>query len=130
MYREGLRDNWYYHRGELYIADLNPYFGSEQGGVRPVLVVQNDDGNYHCPTLIIAPLTTKLKKLNQPTHYFIKEAQGLYAPSVVELEQIATIDKRRVKRYLGKISKEQMESIDEAIKCSLGLYIPESVEAP
>jgi mRNA-degrading endonuclease toxin of MazEF toxin-antitoxin module len=128
--QNGLRENWCYRRGDLYIADLNPYVGSEQGGVRPVLVLQNDDGNYHCPTLIIAPMTTRIKKPNQPTHYYIDKAQGLVAPSMAQLEQIRTIDKHRVKRYLGKISKAQMEGIDEIIKCSLGLYIPEDVEAP
>ncbi len=125
-----VKDNWVFRRGDLYMADLNPFKGSEQGGRRPVVVLQNNDGNYYCPTLIVAPLTTKIKKEYMPTHYLIKRAKGLSDPSIVELEQIKTIDKLRIERYLGRIYPEDMEKIDEAIKKSLGLYIPLSVEAP
>ncbi len=125
-----LKKNWVYRRGDLYIANLNPFKGSEQGGTRPVLVLQNNDGNYYCPTLIVAPLTTKLKKRTQPTHYYIHKAPGLNAPSIVELEQITTIDKMRVERYLGRLTPEQMAGVEDAVRCSLGLTIPESVEAP
>ncbi len=65
-----MKKKWIYRRGDLYMANLNPFKGSEQGGTRPVLVLQNNDGNYYCPTLIVAPLTTKIKKQSQPTHYF------------------------------------------------------------
>ena len=109
---------------------LNPFTGSEQGGTRPVLVLQNNDGNFYCPTLIVAPMTTQIKKLNQPTHYLIKNNRALAAPSMVEFEQIKTIDKSRIKGYLGKLTKEQLSEIDDYLKISLGMYIPETVEAP
>lgn len=125
-----MRENWVYRRGDLYMANLNPFKGSEQGGTRPVLVLQNNDGNYYCPTLIVAPLTTKVKKEYLPTHFYIDWAKGLSAPSIVELEQIKTIDKMRIQAYLGRISRAQMVGVDEAIRRSLGLEIPECVEAP
>lgn len=123
-------ENWIYRRGDIYLANLNPFKGSEQGGTRPVLVLQNNDGNYFCPTLIVAPMSTKLKKLQIPTHYLITRARGLRAPSIVELEQIKTIDKMRIIDYIGKVSPEQMRGIEQATQISLGLYIPESAEAP
>ena len=96
MDHEGRRDpchnkDWTYRRGDIYLANLNPFKGSEQGGTRPVLVLQNNDGNYYCPTLIIAPITTKLKKLNMPTHCYFEKVRGLAEPSMVSLEQIKTI---------------------------------------
>jgi len=126
-----MKDDWIYHRGDIYLANLNPYFGSEQGGTRPVLVLQNNTGNFYCPTLIIAPLTTRrFKKPSQPTHYHLDSIKGMDGPSVVLLEQIKTIDKRRIKSYIGKLSRRQMEGVNEAIEISLGLYIPEEIEAP
>ena len=125
-----MRPDWIYRRGDIYLANLNPFKGSEQGGTRPVLVLQNNDGNYYCPTLIVAPITTKLKKLNMPTHCYFEKVRGLAEPSMVSLEQIKTIDKSRVKRYVGKITPEQMSGVEEAILKSLGMVIPESVEAP
>ena len=83
--------DWVYRRGDIYIANLNPFKGSEQGGTRPVLVLQNNDGNYFCPTLIVAPLSSKLKKPNLPTHFLLKKGRGLMTDSIVELEQIKTI---------------------------------------
>ena len=125
-----MRKNWVYRRGDIYIANLNPFKGSEQGGTRPVLVLQNNDGNFYCPTLIVAPLSSKLKKPNQPTHFLLKKGRGLMTDSIVELEQIKTIDKCRIQRYIGKITPEQMSGVEEAIQKSLGMYIPECVEAP
>ena len=125
-----MRKNWVYRRGDIYIANLNPFRGSEQGGTRPVLVLQNNDGNFYCPTLIVAPLSSKLKKPNLPTHFLLKKGQGLITDSIVELEQIKTIDKCRIQRYIGKITPEQMSGVEEAIQKSLGMYIPECVEAP
>lgn len=135
MGREGRRDpcqskDWIYRRGDIYLANLNPFKGSEQGGTRPVLVLQNNDGNYYCPTLIVAPITTKLKKLNLPTHCYFESVRGLPEPSMVSLEQIKTIDKSRVQKYLGKITREQMAKVEDAIRESLGMEIPECVEAP
>ena len=122
--------DWVYRRGDIYIANLNPFKGSEQGGTRPVLVLQNNDGNFFCPTLIVAPLSSKLKKPNLPTHFLLKNGRGLMTDSIVELEQIKTIDKCRIKRYVGKITRTQMSGVEDAIRESLGMEIPECVEAP
>lgn len=125
-----MEENWVYHRGDIYMANLNPFRGSEQGGARPVLVLQNNTGNFYCPTLIVAPLTTKLDKRKLPTHYYLEAACGLPEPSLVLLEQIKTIDKCRIRRYLGKISRSQMQGVEEAIRVRLGIYISEDTEAP
>lgn len=126
-----LNENWNYRRGDIYLADLNPYVGSEQGGTRPVLLLQNDAGNFFCPTLIIAPITSRIwKKSEQPTHCRIENVKCLADASMVLLEQIKTIDKRRVKKYMGRLDKKQMSKVDDCIEISLGLHIPECVEAP
>ena len=125
-----LRPDWIFKRGDIYLANMNPFKGSEQGGTRPVLVMQNNDGNFYCPTLIVAPITTKLKKLNMPTHCCFEKVRGLPEPSMVSLEQIKTIDKSRVQKYLGKMTREQMREVEDAIRESLGMEIPECVEAP
>ena len=126
-----MRENWSYRRGDVYLADLNPFFGSEQGGVRPVLVLQNNVGNYFCPTLIVAPLTSRInKKPSQPTRYLLEQVNGLERPATVMLEQIKTIDKRRIRKYLGKVSGQEMDELAECLEVSLGLYIPEEMEAP
>ena len=130
MREKKLRPDWHFRRGDIYMADLNPFKGSEQGGRRPVLLLQNNDGNYFSKTLIIAPMTTQLKKLDQPTHFLIRDNRALAAPSMVEFEQITTIDKSRVISYIGKLTKEQMVEADDYIKVSLGMYIPETEEAP
>ena len=116
-----IRPDWRFRRGDIYLANLNPFTGSEQGGTRPVLVLQNNEGNFYCPTLIVAPMTT---------HYLIRNSRALSSPSMVEFEQIKTIDKCRIKSYLGKLTKEQLLEIDDYLKVSLGMYIPETVEAP
>ena len=126
-----LKKDWEVHRGELYYANLNPFFFFFQGGNRPVLVLQNNVGNIYCPTLIVAPLTSNIyKKASQPTHYILESVRGLRGQSIVLLEQITTIDKRRADRYIGKLSRDQMDGIDEAIRVSLDIDIPEEVEAP
>jgi len=122
--------DWIYRRGDIYLANLNPFKGSEQGGTRPVVVLQNNDGNFFCPTLIVAPVTTQLKKLNLPTHCCFEKVRGLPVPSMVSLEQIKTIDKCRIEKYLGKMTREQMIQVEDAIRESLGMEIPECVEAP
>lgn len=92
-----MKDERAFRRGEIYLADLGTRFGSEQGGIRPVLILQNNLGNIYCPTLIVAPLTTQTgKKPNQPTHYKLAGDGKAIRPSTVLLEQITTIDKRRV----------------------------------
>ena len=118
-------------RSNLRYANLNPYFGSEQGGTRPVLVLQNNVGNFFCPTLIVAPLTSKwIKKKELPTHYALESVPELGLKSVVLLEQIKTIDKRRVLSYIGRVSREEMRAIDDALQVSLDIHIPEEMEAP
>ena len=122
---------WEYRRGEVYLADLDPYRGSEQGGTRPVLVLQNNVGNIYCPTLIVAPITSRLeKKPNQPTHCLLGKVKCLPEKSMVMLEQIRTIDKSRVIRFIGRLKAEKMREIDAALEVSLGLHITEEVEAP
>ena len=117
-----LNKDWVYRRGDIYYVDLNPVIGSEQGGSRPVVVIQNNSGNRHAPTLIVAMITSKTSKNGQlPTHYLLKENPALDEPSVVLLEQLRTIDKRRVREYLGRTSKREMLAIDKALVKSLSL---------
>ena len=128
---EGLRPNWIYKRGDVYWADLNPFFGSEQGGTRPVLVLQNDAGNFFSPTLIVAPMSSQVdKRTDLPTHIVLEQVRGLDGPSLIMLEQLKTIDKKRVRSYAGKLTKEQMAEVEAALTGTLGIYITEAVEAP
>ena len=116
-----------FHRGEVYYADLNPVFGHEQGGIRQVVILQNDTGNYYSPTQIVAAVTRRtFKKPSQPTHVVLDDAEGL-EPSLFMLEFIRTIDKRRIRSYVGKLTGEQMGRINSALMKSVGLdkdYIP------
>lgn len=108
-------------RGEIYYADLSPVVGSEQGGVRPVLVIQNDIGNLHSPTIIACAVTSRLTKAKLPTHIELKRGEfGLERDSVALLEQIRTLDKRRLKSRIGEIDKAFMSKIDRALLISLG----------
>ena len=108
-------------RGELYYADLSPVVGSEQGGVRPVLVVQNDIGNKYSPTVIAAAVTSKLTKARLPTHIEIAgSGYGLQKDSVILLEQIRTLDKRRLKERIGSLPEATMRKVDGALLISLG----------
>ena len=128
---EGLRPDWIYKRGDVYWADLNPFFGSEQGGTRPVLVLQNDAGNFFSPTLIVAPMSSQVdKRTDLPTHIVLEQVRGLDGPSLIMLEQLKTIDKRRVRSYAGKLTKEQMAEVEAALTGTLGIYITEALEAP
>ena len=128
---EGLRPDWIYKRGDVYWADLNPFFGSEQGGTRPVLVLQNDAGNFFSPTLIVAPMSSQVdKRTDLPTHIVLEQVRGLDGPSLIMLEQLKTIDKKRVRSYAGKLTKEQMAEVEAALTGTLGIYITEAVEAP
>ena len=112
-----MKENWVYRRGDLYLANLGVPVGSKQGGVRPVVVLQNDVGNYYAPTITIAPLTSKIeKKRKQPTHFFLRKAKGLAKPSMVLAEQLDTCDKICVISYLGRVSKGQMRGDDEAVR--------------
>ena len=110
------------HRGEVFYADLSPVVGSEQGGMRPVLIVQNDVGNKHSPTVIAAAITSRHDKAKLPTHIELTGRNvGLTKDSVVLLEQIRTIDKRRLRERMGRVDGELMERIDAAIAVSFGL---------
>lgn len=109
-------------RGELYYADLSPVVGSEQGGVRPVLIVQNDVGNKFSPTVIAAAVTSRIDKAKLPTHIALGAREyGLVKDSVVLLEQIRTLDKRRLKDRIGALPQDVMKRIDEALMISLGV---------
>ena len=109
-------------RGELYYADLSPVVGSEQGGVRPVLVVQNDVGNKFSPTVIAAAVTSKINKAKLPTHIELpSNAYGLNKDSVILLEQIRTIDKKRLREHIGMLDNQQIFTADNALLISLGL---------
>ena len=118
MYAE--RDNMI-SRGELYSACLDPVVGSEQGGIRPVLVIQNDVGNRYSPTVIVLAVTGQLNKARLPTHVPIEcEGTGLVKDSVVLAEQIRTLDKRRLRERIGTLRPEVMARVSEAVKISLG----------
>ncbi|MBR6338164.1 MAG: type II toxin-antitoxin system PemK/MazF family toxin [Ruminococcus sp.] len=109
-------------RGEIYYADLSPVVGSEQGGLRPVLIVQNDVGNKHSPTVIAAAITSRHDKARLPTHIEIGgRGCGLSRDSVVLLEQIRTLDKRRLRERMGKLDSRAMNEINSALTISFGL---------
>lgn len=109
-------------RGDIYYADLSPVVGSEQGGIRPVLIVQNDVGNRHSPTVIAAAITSRINKNRLPTHIEVDaRSYGLARDSIVLLEQIRTLDKRRLKERMGHLDREAMDRVDRAISISFGL---------
>jgi mRNA interferase MazF len=109
-------------RGDIYYADLSPVVGSEQGGVRPVLIIQNDMGNRHSPTVIAAAITSQMNKAKLPTHIeLINPSCGLRRDSVVLLEQIRTLDKRRLREKLGHLEGKMMDEVDRAIAVSMGI---------
>jgi mRNA interferase MazF len=109
-------------RGDIYYADLSPVVGSEQGGMRPVLIVQNDTGNKHSPTVIAAAITSQTSKARLPTHIELEaKSYGLTRDSVILLEQIRTIDKRRLKERMGKLDTGLMARVNNAIAVSFGL---------
>ena len=109
-------------RGDIYYADLSPVVGSEQGGVRPVLIVQNDVGNRHSPTVIAAAITSQKSKTNLPAHIRLDAGStGMQRDSIVLLEQIRTIDKHRLRERMGKLDESSMVKVDQAISISFGL---------
>ena len=110
-------------RGDIYYADLSPVVGSEQGGIRPVLIIQNDVGNRYSPTVICAAITSRMNKAKLPTHIEIDSRRcQIMKDSVILLERIRTIDKQRLKDMIGHLDKERMRSVDEAIRVSLALH--------
>ena len=112
------------HRGDIYYADLSPVVGSEQGGMRPVLIVQNDIGNKHSPTVIAAAITSRLDKAKLPTHIEVRGGTcGLAKDSVVLLEQIRTLDKKRLKEKMGTLDVSSMSAVNSALSISFGLKL-------
>ena len=112
----------YIKRGEIYYADLSPVIGSEQGGMRPVLIVQNDVGNKHSPTVIAAAITSQKEKSKLPTHIALTSQDcGLAKDSVVLLEQVRTFDKKRLKERMGELDRTSMNQVDNALSVSFGL---------
>ncbi len=111
-------------RGDIFYADLSPVVGSEQGGIRPVIILQNDVGNRYSPTVIVSAITSQINKAKLPTHVEISsEEYGLNKDSVVLLEQVRTLDKRRLKEKIGHMTDEDMLKVDIALKISLDLKI-------
>ena len=109
-------------RGDIFYADLSPVVGSEQGGVRPVLIVQNDMGNRYSPTVIAAAITSRKDKTQLPTHISVNaDGCGLVKDSIVLLEQIRTLDKRRLKEHMGSLGSGEMNRVDRALSVSFGL---------
>ena len=116
-------DNSIVKRGDIFYADLSPVVGSEQGGVRPVLIVQNDTGNKHSPTVIAAAITSQTGKARLPTHITLAaNSAGLPKDSIVLLEQVRTLDKRRLREHLGRVDDQVRRQVDGAIAVSFGLY--------
>ena len=110
-------------RGDVYYADLRPVIGSEQGGIRPVLIIQNDVGNKHSPTVICAAITSKMNKAKLPTHVELEASRyDLMKDSVVLLEQLRTIDKQRLKDKICRLDSEILKKVDRALEISLELY--------
>lgn len=109
-------------RGDIFYAELNPVIGSEQGGTRPVLVISNNTGNRHSPTVIIAPITSRTHtKAKLPTHTEVKDFEKLDKDSIILLEQIRTIDKRRLREYMGTLDRRFLPAMDKALAISIGL---------
>jgi len=126
-------------RGDIYYADLSPVVGSEQGGLRPVLIIQNDVGNRYSPTVIAAAITSRLGKARLPTHIEVprascvldqQDASGLSCDSVILLEQIRTLDKRRLREKMGHLDERVMKNVNDAIQISFGLTAPGGSSAP
>ena len=117
------------HRGDIFYADLEPVIGSEQGGIRPVLIIQNNIGNRHSPTVIVAAITSREKDNRMPTHVHIDGWHcGLPTDSTVMLEQLRTLDKQRLQSYIGSVNKSTMCEIDHALEISIGLFSNEIMQ--
>lgn len=110
------------YKGDIFYADLTPVVGSEQGGIRPVLIIQNDIGNFYSPTVIVAAITSRTEKNSLPTHIQLcGEEHGLRQSSIVLLEQVRTIDRSRLREYIGHLSESKLQQVDEALVISFGL---------
>ena len=111
-------------RGDLFYADLNPVVGSEQGGIRPILIIQNNVGNHFSPTIVAATITSRKAKNSLPTHIPLDDVPGLAPTSLLLLEQLRTIDRKRLRGYIGRISKDKMLEVDAALAISIGIEKP------
>lgn len=110
-------------RGDLFYADLDPVVGSEQGGIRPILIIQNNSGNRYSPTVIVAAITSSTEKTILPTHYILNKEYGLDNDSVLLLEQIRTIDKQRLINYICTLNKNEIQLINRVLAISVGLKV-------
>jgi len=110
-------------RGDIYYAELNPVIGSEQGGTRPVLIISNDIGNKHSPTVIVAAVTSKQTKSKLPTHYYLTGVEGLPADSIVLLEQLRTLDKKRLGERVARLDESKMAAINKSLLISIGVSV-------
>ena len=119
-----------YRKGDVFLADLGIPHGSEQGGRRPVVIVQNDYGLFYAPTVTMVPMTTILKKQGLKTHYVLKYSDCIRYPSMVEAEQVNTIDKDRIIRKLGRLDKRDIAGVEAALRNHFGFDIPDCIEAP
>lgn len=109
------------YRGDIFYANLEPVIGSEQGGIRPVLIIQNDIGNRHSPTVIVAAITSRIKHHRLPTHVNLDGRQcGLHNESTIMLEQLRTLDKQRLLAYVGSVGRRKMNEVDKALEISVG----------
>lgn len=125
-----MHDDWIYKKGDIYLVSLDPVIGSEQGGTRPVVNVQNNTANFYSPLFLGLPITSHIKKEKLPTHILVGREGGLRKDSMIIVEQPRPLDKRRVIGYIGKFSRETMSRVDEALLVSYGIVIPEEMEAP
>ena len=117
-----MKENWIYRRGDVYLANLDPYIGSEQGGTRPVVVVQNNVGNRYSPTVIVLAVTSRMNKARLPTHIEVPSPiGGLPRDSVILAEQVRTLDKQRLTERLGALPESVMAQVDRALLMSLGI---------
>lgn len=115
------------YKGDIYYADLTPVVGCEQGGIRPVLIIQNNIGNLYSPTVIVAAITSRTAKQYLPTHIGLDEHQnGLRQYSLVMLEQVRTIDRSRLREYIGSLTDQQLTQVDSALAVSFGLELAEA----
>lgn len=108
-------------RGDIYYAELNPVIGSEQGGIRPVLIISNNIGNRHSPTVIVAAITSRQTKSKLPTHYYLEAVEGLPADSIILLEQLRTLDKKRLGERLARLDTHYMDAINTPLLISIGI---------
>ena len=125
-----MHDGWIFRRGDIYLVSLDPVIGSEQGGDRPVVNLQNNTANFYSTLIWGLPVTSKIKRKDLPTHVMIGREGNLRKPSMVLVEQPKSLDKRRIIGYIGPLSSKTMDRITESVARHVGIIIPEEMEAP